>query len=31
MVRPLDPDALSLAGGTVICANAMDKAELWRE
>ena len=31
MVRPLESDALDGAGGAVMCANAMDKAEHWRE
>jgi predicted N-acetyltransferase YhbS len=31
MVRPLEPDVLGSTGGVVRCANAMDKAEHWRE
>jgi len=31
MVRALTPDALGLAAGEVICADALNKAEHWRE
>jgi len=31
MVRPLESDALGGTGGVVRCADAMDKAEHWRE
>jgi putative acetyltransferase len=31
MVHPLEPDALGSTGGVVACAEAMDKAEHWRE
>ena len=31
MVRPLESDALGSAGGVVICADAINKAEHWRE
>jgi putative acetyltransferase len=31
MVRPLESDALDGVGGAVMCANAMNKAEHWRE
>jgi predicted N-acetyltransferase YhbS len=31
MVRPFDPDAMGGTGGVVRCADAMDKAEHWRE
>jgi putative acetyltransferase len=31
MVQRLEPDGFSIAGGAVICANALDKAEHWQE
>ncbi len=31
MVRSLEPDALLSAGGAVVCAKAMDRAEHWQE